>query len=92
MATSQLCVALVKYCSNLVIPVHANQPYSGVLLASSALFWCHAVSFQYIPVPFLFIPTHSGVIRLYSRVFSALFQHILVYSGTFCSIPFGSCV
>ena len=70
----------------LVIPVHTNQLDSGVLLVYSALFCCHSASFRYIPVPFLFIPSHSGVIRFYSRVIppcSSIFRFILVYSALF---------
>ena len=84
----------------LVIPVHANQLDSGVLLVHSALFCCHSASFRYIPVPFLFIPSHSGVILFYSRVIppcSGIFRFIPLYlchsasfrchSGSFRYIP-----
>ena len=70
----------------LVIPVHANQLDSGVLLVYSALFCCHSASFRYIPVPFLFIPSHFDVIRFYSRVIppcSSIFQFIPVYAALF---------
>ena len=74
----------------LVIPVHANQLVSGVLLVYSALFCCHSASFRYIPVPFLFIPSHSGVIRFYSRVIlpcSAIFRYMRLH---LCVIPLHS--
>ena len=57
-----------------------------VLLVYSALFCCHSASFRYILVPFLFIPSHSGVIRFYSRVIppcSGIFRFISVYSALF---------
>ena len=72
----------------LVIPVNANQLDSGVLLVYSALFCCHSASFWYIPVPFLFIPSHSDVMRFYSRVippWSSIFRFIPVYSTLFVS-------
>ena len=58
-----------------------------VFLVYSALFCCHSALFPYIPVPFLFIPSHSGVIRFYSRVIlpcSGIFWYILLY---LCVIP-----
>ena len=70
----------------LVIPVHANQLDSGVLLVYSALFCCHSASFPYILVPFLFIPSHSDVIRFYSRVIlpcSGIFRFIPAYAALF---------
>ena len=60
------------------------------ILPYSALFCCHSTSFRYIPVPFLFIPSHSGVIRFYSRVIppcSGIFWFIPVYSALFLFIP-----
>ena len=51
-------------------------PYFGVIL--------------YIPVPFLFIPSHSGVIQLYPRVIppcSSIFRFIPVHSVPFHSVP-----
>ena len=66
----------------LVIPLHANQLDSGVLLVYSALFCRHSASFRYIPVPFLFIPPHSGVILFYSRIIppcTDMFRFIPLY-------------
>ena len=61
----------------LVIPVHANQLDSGVLLVYSALFCFHSASFRYIPVPF--------------RYHSCLFCRIPVPFGfipdSFCLVP-----
>ena len=81
----------------LVIPVHANQLDPGVLLVYSALFYCHSASFRYIPVPFLFIPSHSDVIQFYSRVIPpccGIFRYMPLYlcvipphSGSFQYIP-----
>ena len=74
----------------LVIPVHANQLDSGVLLVYSALFCCHSASFRYIPVPFLFIPSHSDVIRFYSRVIppcSSIFRLFRYMPLYLCVIP-----
>ena len=48
--------------------------------------FCHSASFRYIPVPFLFIPSHSSVIWFYSRVIapcSGIFRFILVCSALF---------
>ena len=56
----------ITFCS---LSFRANQLDSGVLLVYSASFQCHSGSFQYIPVPFLFIPSHSGVIPPYSSIF-----------------------
>ena len=36
--------------------------YSTIFVCHSASLRCHSGSFWYIPVPFLFIPSHSGVI------------------------------
>ena len=75
-----------KYFFLLVIPVHANQLDSGVLLVYSTLFCGHSALFRHIPVPFLFIPSHSGVIRFYSRVISpcaGIFRFTPVYSALF---------
>ena len=72
---------LIKNCSLfLVIPVHANQLDSGVLLVYSALFCCNSTSFRYIPVPFSF-RCHSVLFQSHS----ALFRHIPVYSALFVS-------
>ena len=57
-----------------------------VLLVYSALFCCHSASFWYIAVPFLLIPSHSNVIRFYSRVIppcSGIFRFIPVYAALF---------
>ena len=51
----------------------------------SALFGCHSGSFRYIPVPFLFIPSHSGVILPHSGIF--WFILVNVYSVPFHSVP-----
>ena len=45
---------------------------------------CHSGSFRYIPVPFLSIPFHSGVILRRSGIF----RFIPVYSVPFRSVPF----
>ena len=73
------------------VPCHSgprlNQLDSGVLLFYSALFCCHSTSFRYIPVAFLFIPSHSDVIRSYSRVIppcSGIFRYMPLY---LCVIP-----
>ena len=78
--------------------------YSALFGCHSASFRCHSGSFQYVPVPFLFIPSHSGVIRFYSRVirlvpaYSGLFRYILRYlcvilphSGVIPLVPVCSC-
>ena len=44
---------------------------------------CHSGSFRYIPVPFLSIPFHSGVILRRSGIF----RFIPVYSVPFRSVP-----
>ena len=73
------------------IPVHSVPFLCLVLLwLILALHWCHFTSlrchsgsFRYIPVPFLSIPFHSGVILRRSGIF----RFIPVYS-----VPFRSCV
>ena len=74
----------------LVIPVHANQLDSGVLLVYSALFCCHSASFRYtnvfryhsclfrlIPVSFGFIPESFRIVPAIP-VYSGLFRFIYV--------------
>ena len=87
----------------LVIPVHANQLDSGVLLVYSALFCCHSALFRYtnvfryhsslfclIPVSFGFIPESFRLVRHISA-YSGLFHFICVsfrcHSGSFRYIP-----
>ena len=53
--------------------------YSGTILVHSVSFRRHSGSFQYIPIPFLSIPFHSGVILPRS----GLFRLIPVYSVPF---------
>ena len=43
--------------------------YSALFGCHSASFLCHSGSFRYIPVPFLFISFHSGVIPVLFRSF-----------------------
>ena len=80
MATSQSRVALVKYCSNIVIPVHAYHPYSGVLLASSALFWIF-VWFRSVPV-FSNASRQMRQIDNYKRNQWQLRNHVLPWQNT----------
>ena len=46
----------------------------------SALFMWHSGSFLYTPVPFLFIPSHSGIFR-FIPVYSVPFRSVPVFSN-----------
>jgi len=57
--------------------------HSSLILAHFSIFRCHSGSFRYIPVPFLSIPFHSGVILPRSGIF----RLIPVRSVSFHSVP-----